>query len=89
MLTLKLICAVLPARFLTNLSERYLNLSVLGGKSEYFILSPTEKGGRLGRLGLKSNQVQIQVLRSELARRGVPGFGLGKKLPEGNLVQVL
>ena len=38
------------------------------------ILSPTEKGGGLDRL----SQVQIRVLQSELARRGVLGFGLEK-----------
>ena len=56
------------------------------------ILSPTEKGGGLGKLCLKSTQVQIQVLRSELAREEYLDLdlsGLEEKLPEEQLHQVL
>ena len=55
-----------------------------------YILSPNEKGGGLGRLCLKSTQVQFQALRSEHARREELGFGLEwtwEKTARGALAQ--
>ena len=56
-----------------------------------YILSPNEKGGGLGRLCLKSTQVQFQAFRSEHARREELGFGLEwtwEKTVRGALVPI-